>query len=289
MKILISVDMEGASGIGSFREIGFPLKPTADPEATPDYLMGREWLTGDVNAAVEGALEAGATSFVLHDSHGGDYRNVILDNLDPSVEVVRGIPITFYEYEDLDTSFDAAFMIAMHARAGRPGFISHVLSWPLIREVRLNGQAVGEGEITASLASIHGIPTVLVTGDDFVCEELKQWTGGQIEAAIVKKSLSRYAVRCLSLHKARECIRNAAYQAVKRIPEIQPVIIPSPITLEVDFEDRQIAWFVSWMPEVMYNGDRTVTYTSEKFLDVYKSLMAMFWIATSSLNPSDIV
>ena len=58
-----------------------------------------------------------------------------------------------------------------------------------------------------------------------------------------------------------------------------------PITLEVDFEDRQVAWYASWMPQIRYDGDCTVSYTDDDFLSVYKSLLAMFWIATSKLNP----
>jgi len=285
MKILISADMEGASGIATSRETGYPRQPAGDPQATPDYLTGRRWLTGDVNAAVEGAIEAGATAFVLHDSHGLDYRNVVLDELHPAVEVVRGMPIIFYEYDDLDGSYDAAFLIAMHARAGQPGVISHVLDWPLLREVRINRQPVGESQITAALAGYFGIPTVLITGDDVVCEEMKAWTAGQIETAVVKQSLSRYAVRCLPLATAREGIRQAAYRAVKRIGEIKPSRYEPPITLEVDFNDRQVARYASWMPEVQYDGDSTVSYTSDDFLSVYKALLAMLWIATSGSNP----
>ena len=285
MRVLISVDMEGASGIATTRETGYPRRPAGDPQATPDYLAGRRWLTGDVNAAVEGAIDAGATSFVLHDSHGGNYRNVELDDLHPSVETIRGMPITFYEYEDLDDSYDAAFLIAMHARAGQPGVLSHVLDWPLLREVRLNGRPVGESEITAALAGHFGIPTVLITGDDVVCAEMKAWTGGQIETAVVKKALSRYAARCLPLDRARERIREAAHRALKRAGEIEPSHLEPPITLEVDFSDRQVAWYVSWMPAVEYDGDSTVAFVGEDFLGVYKTLLAMFWVATSGLNP----
>lgn len=285
MKILVSVDMEGASGIVTGREMGYPRQPVADPEATPDYLNGRRWLTGDVNAAVEGAIEAGAVSAVLHDSHGAGYRNVVLDELHPAVEVVRGMPITFFEFEDLDASYDAAFLIAMHARAGQPGVLSHVLDWPLLREVRFNGEPVGESQLTAALAGHFGIPTVLITGDDLVCEEMKAWTGGQIETAVVKRSLSRYAVCCLPLAAARERIRQAAYRAVKRAGDVQPSCYKPPITLEVDLNDRQVAWYISWMPQVGYDGDSTVSYTGGDFLSVYKALMAMFWIASSRLNP----
>jgi D-amino peptidase len=286
MKIAISVDMEGASGIVTGRETGYPRVTTGDPEATPDYLTARSWLTADVNAAVEGAIEAGATGFVLHDSHGCDRRNVALDALHEAVEVVRGAPIIFFDYRELAASqADAAFLIAMHARAGQAGVLSHVLDWPLLREVRINGQPVGESQLTAALAGYYGIPTVLITGDDVVCEEMKAWTGGRIETAVVKQSLSRYAVRCLPLVEARRRIRQAAYEATKRAREIAPMRYQPPITLEVELADREVAWYISWMPGVGHDGDRTVSFTGDDFLTVYKALLAMFWIATSALNP----
>lgn len=285
MKIVISVDMEGASGIVAGGETGYPSRPIGDPEAAADYLTGRKWLTGDVNAAVGGALEAGATSFVLHDSHGADSRNVILDDLNPAVEVVRGAPIPLFEYEDLDSGYDAAFLIAMHGRAGQPAVISHVLDWPLLREVRINGLPVAESQLSAALAGCFGIPTVLITGDDVACEEMKACTNGQIETAVVKYSLSRYAAHCLPLPTARDRIRQAAHRAIGRIGEIAPYRFEPPIRLEVDFNDRQIAWYVSWMPEVVSNGDCTVSFTSDDFLSAFKALLAMFWIATSRLSP----
>ena len=144
---------------------------------------------------------------------------------------------------------------------------------------------MGESEISAALAAHFGISTVLVTGDDAVCEEMKAWTGGQIETAVVKKSFSRYAVRCLPLEMARQRIREAASRAVKRIGEIEPCRFEPPITLELDLNDRQIAWYISWMPEVEYDGDSTVSYTGGDFMRVYKTLLAMFWMAESKLNP----
>ena len=285
MKILISADIEGASGAIGGRESGYPRQPVGDPQSTPDYRAARRWLTGDVNAAVEGAIEAGASTFVLHDSHGLDYRNVDLDDLHPAVEIIRGMPIIFYEYEDLDASYTAAFLIAMHSRAGQKGAHSHVLSWPLLREVRINGRPVGESEITAALAGHFGIPTALITGDDVVCEEMSSWTNGQIETAVVKHSLSRYAVRALPLATARDRIRQAARLAVERAGKMQPSHFEPPITLELDLSNRQIAWYISWMPQVEYDGDCTVSYTDDDFMNVYKALLAMFWIATSKLNP----
>ncbi len=234
---------------------------------------------------VEGAIEAGATQFVVHDSHGLDYRNIDLDELHPAVEVVRGMPIMFYEQADLSDSYDAAFLIAMHARGGQPGLISHALSWPLLHELRVNSQPVGESEITVELAGYYKIPTVLITGDDVVCNEIESWTEGNIQTAVVKYALSRYAARCLPLTEARGRIREAAKQAVKRAQECRPTHFASPYTLEVDFVDRQIASYVACMPEIQHDGNCTVSYSNSDFLQIYRALLAIFWIATSTLNP----
>ena len=285
MRILICADIEGASGVTSRREIGYPRKPLADAESNPDYLTARRWLTADINAAVEGAMEAGASSFVVHDSHGLDYRNVDLSELHPAVEVVRGMPIMFYEHADLDNSFDAAFLIGMHSRPGQPGILSHALSWPLLQEIRINGKPVGESEITLELAGYFEIPTVLTSGDDMVTDEVMVWTGGNIQTAVVKYSLSRYAARCLPLEESHERIKNAAKLAVGKINKVKLGYVSSPYTLEIDFLDRQVALYASYMPLVEYDGDTTASYTSSDFLDIYKTLLAMYWIGTSTFNP----
>ncbi len=282
MRILISADIEGASGVVSETETGCEGRGATQ---TSDYVLAQRALTGDINAAVEGAMEAGATSFVLHDSHGLDLRNVLLEELHPLVEVVRGRPVIFYEEADLARGYDGAFMIGMHAPAGEAAILSHILDWPRLREVRLNGQPVGESEFTVALAGAYGIPTVLITGDDRVCTDIQRWSNGHIEAAVVKYSLSRYAARCLSLVESRERIRVAATRAVERLHAVQPMTFASPVTLEVELNDREIARAISWMPGVGYDGDRTVRYSDSDFLHVYRCLLAMFWVATSSLNP----
>jgi D-amino peptidase len=285
MKILISADIEGASGVITDREIGYPKNPLGDPQASIDYLRAREWLTKDINSAVEGAMEAGATNFVVHDTHGMNYRNANIDNLHSAVELVGGRPLIFYESDDLDNSFDAAFLVGMHARGGEPGVLSHVLDWPLLREVRINGKPVGESEVTIGLSSYFGIPTVLITGDQIICEAIYEFSKGEIETAVVKNSLSRYAAHCLSMQNARERIREAAYRAIKRIADSKPIQFQIPITLEVEFLDREIARYVSWMPEVAYDNKWTTKYMSDDFLTIYKVLCAKLWIASSQLSP----
>jgi D-aminopeptidase len=98
---------------------------------------------------------------------------------------------------------------------------------------------------------------------------------------VVKYSLSRYAARCLPLTAARERIRQAAFRAVKRAQASEHHGYEPPISLAVQFDERQVASYVAWMPASEYDGDRTVSYTDDDFLRVYKALLAMFWIAQS--------
>jgi len=272
MRILISTDLEGASGVVSLRST------QADA-----YLAARRWLTGDVNAAVEGAMEAGSVSFVLHDGHRLGQEVILLDELHPAVEVVRGRPIVFFEEADLARGYDGAFLIGMHARAGQSAVLGHCLVPGVVAEVRLNGQAVGEPELAATLAGSYGIPTLLVSGDDHVCLDVQRWSSGKIEAAVVKYALSRDAARCLPLIEARERIRSAARQAVQRVGKARAFAPPSPVTIEVEFAEREVARRVAWMPQLAYDGSRSVRYTDADFRQAYRALLAMLAIATSPL------
>lgn len=194
MRFLVSVDIEGASGVVSRKQTG---------EGLIDYERGRRWLTADCNAAIVGVLEVDpSATFVLHDTHGLDYRSVLMDELHPAAEVVHGQPIIFYETPDLESHaraktagsegtvppYDAALLIGMHARSGLPGVLSHVLDDDRLKGVWVNGEPAGESHVTIALAAHYGIPTVLITGDQLVCDEISRWMDGEVEAAVVKES-----------------------------------------------------------------------------------------------------
>ena len=84
MRIYISVDMEGASGVTRWQDV---------VTSGADYQRARTWMTGDVNAAIAGARAGGATEFVVEENHGVEMLcNILLDEIDEAAEVVRGIP-----------------------------------------------------------------------------------------------------------------------------------------------------------------------------------------------------
>src|SRR5262249_24169332 len=176
--------MEGASGVTRWQDVA---------TAGQDYQRARSWMTADVNAAVAGARAAGASEFVVEENHGVEMLcNLVLDELDPDVDVVRGLPRGRPTTASaLDDSFDAMFLVAHHAKVPvSPGYCSHTTSYSDYDYVRLDGRTISEGEIFATIAAQHGVPTALETGDDVIAAEMAQVTPG-IEAAIVKQAMSR--------------------------------------------------------------------------------------------------
>jgi len=205
---------------------------------------------------------------------------LLIDELDERAEYVGGQPLLLWE--GLNADFDAAFLIGYHARAGQPGIMSHIYS-DIIHDVRLNGKPAGEGVFAAALAGYYDIPTILVTGDDYVCAEMREWCP-TIETAQTKVSITRYATRCLPLKEAQASIRDAAQRAVEGLAGHSPLKIQSPITLEVRWRNNQTARSVALMPGVEQSDLVTTSFTHDDLAEVDRALKAMLHIALSPLN-----
>src|SRR4051812_24274527 len=163
MRIFISADIEGIAGVVS-REHQFP--------EGLEWQSARVWMTDSVAAAAEAAFEAGATEVVVADSHGQGH-NLLLDRLaarDP------GGPLA-----------PAPALDDAGRRSGRlRGLLLHRLSrrrdqsgrypgpyLPLGDAARVNGVSVPEATIDAAIAGHHGVPVLLVTGDDVCIAETR--------------------------------------------------------------------------------------------------------------------
>jgi D-amino peptidase len=275
MRIAISVDMEGISGTVSFKQI---------VASNPEFQRAQRLATGDVNAAIAGAREAGATRFFIHDTHWLDEINVLVDELDGDVEYVGGQPLLLWE--GLSADYDAAFLIGYHARSGQPAIMSHVFT-DLVCDVRLNGRPAGEGALAAALAGYYGIPTVLVTGDDWVAAEMRAWCPA-IETAQTKVSITRYAARCLPLDEARFNIREAACRAMSGLAAHKPLRIEPPISLDVRWRNTQTARSVALMPGIEIVEAETTRFVGADYAQVDRALKAMLHIALSPLNAGHV-
>lgn len=237
MKVFIAVDMEGATGV-AHREHLLP--------GGNDYERARRWLTGDVNAAVEGAVAAGATEVFVNDGHG-NMRNILLDELHEAARLVVGpaqarnkplVQVTGIE----EGGYEACFLVGFHSRAGtKGGLLSHTWVGMLVHEIRLQGKPAGESLLDAAIVGHYGTPVVLVTGADDVIREAKADLGAGLATVEVKKALGPSACASLTPKRAQALIRAAAEKAVRERAKRKPWTTTAPVTMEVEFHRREMA------------------------------------------------
>jgi D-amino peptidase len=229
VNVYVSVDIEGITGVVHADMM------TGDGR---EYDRGRRLMTGDANAAIEGLIEAGASSVLVNDGHG-PMRNLLVEELHPAAELLSGTADAkdHCQLEAADEErFDAAVFIGYHAMAKTPRAIHpHTIAGVAVAELRINGRPHGETGLNAAVLASLGIPTVLVTGDETTCAEARTFLGEGIETVAVKRARGRNAAICRPPAATRPEITAAAARALaarERVGRYEPA---KPWRLEADF------------------------------------------------------
>lgn len=271
MKLFISSDIEGTAGIADWQQVRGP---------GSEYEIGRRLLTGEVNAAIDGAVAAGATEVLVNDSHGRMY------NLDPATlrhgaSYLSGHHKPLYMMEGLDASFDAVFMVAYHGSIGAEhAVLSHTYNPLAVWQVRLNGVLAGESALNALVALHHRVPVVLITGDQATADEAEPFLPG-IEAVVVKRSITRFAAESLHPERACELIRAGATRALARAASVAVPDITLPATLELTFLTADMAEMATWIRGVERVDARVVHVTDEDPLRLFQTFVAIIGLTRS--------
>jgi len=243
MRILISSDMEGTSGIVDWEQV---------TPGKAEYERSRRLMTGDVNAAVSAAFSVGADEVVVNDAHWFA-RNILFEELDERVSLHCGAPAPISMLQSIDgtTPYDALVLCGYHSRAGtRNGILCHTWS-DHVAGVWLNGFLVGEIGLNAALAGHFDTPVITISGDQAACEEARALLGQNISAAVVKVAIARFAARCLPLVEARECIQSAVKAGIESLKAGQapsPYLVSRPIQLEVEYARSNLADRANFLP-----------------------------------------
>ncbi len=250
-KIFISVDMEGIGGVVTGEQLG--------PQGF-EYASFRELMTQEANAAIAAAREAGATEFVVADSHG-NFQNLLPDELPPDVQLVRGGPRPHGMMQGLDASFDGVVFIGYHASTTNPaGVRAHSFSSANLADVRVNGTSFSEGAWNAALAAHYGVPVLAVSGDEAAVDEVRALVPG-IEGAVVKWSYAFHSARTLSPTASRAAIAAAVRKGMARRGATNLPRALSPIRLEIRFKSYRPAELLSWLPGAERVDAHSVAYT----------------------------
>ena len=206
MKIYISVDMEGISGINN---------PEYVLRTERLYAVGQRLMTADVNAAVRGAFDGGADEVIVADMHGAS-GNLLVEELDPRAKLLAGTPHQ-PRFPFLDEQVNGMFLLGYHAMAGTlRANLEHTMTSKAWHKFCVNEKPYGELGIDAEIASEAGVPVVMVSGDDKLCEEAAAWLPG-VETAMVKQGLGRQSALCLSPQMGNQKVYEHARRAVERL------------------------------------------------------------------------
>ncbi|MGX1709775.1 MULTISPECIES: M55 family metallopeptidase [Streptomyces] len=274
-RILISVDMEGVSGIVHPRE--------TNPDGY-DYGRARALMTAEANAAVAGVLDAepGAEVWVA-DAHGS-YRNLLPEEIDRRARLVRGKPRPLGMLGGVDERTDAVLFVGYHVRAGAgPGVLAHTMSDALL-DVRVDGRSLGEIGLNAAMAGHLGVPVVLLSGDDAACAEVRELVPG-VRTVAVKEALGQFAAAGLHPEEARERLRRTAAEAVAGREEVRPFALSGPQTVEVDLAAAHTVDLAVLIPGVTRaGGARTVTFTAADFREAYRVVLLL--VQLGSIRPA---
>jgi D-amino peptidase len=271
MRIYLSVDMEGVAGV-----VHEDQTDPVNPRCAAEYGRFRRLMTAEANAAIEGALAAGADALLVNDSHW-EMRNLLAEELHPAAELLSGLPKTLSMVEGIDGGFDAALFIGYHARAGTGGAILDHTYTDRIHEVRVNGAPAGELALNAAMAGYYHVPVALVSGDDALAAEAEALLGPGVERVIVKHSLSRGAARSVAPSVACRRIREGVERALARRHE--PYRVPSPVAIEIEFTNAAQADMAELVPGAVRRGGRTVAWGHDDYREAFKAFRAMYNLA----------
>jgi D-amino peptidase len=271
MRVYISVDMEGIGGVSHHR-------PTSRTDS--EYPAAVGLMVGEANAAVAGAVSAGATDILVNDSHGGMY-NLTPAELDPAARLLQGqkawsmVAGAAPRPKGGGPAFDVALFVGYHARAGHPtGTIAHTYTSGQT-ETRLDGRPTGEYGFNALLLGAWGIPVGLVAGDDALAAEVEGWLPWA-ERVVVKEGFGTGAAASLHPDRARDLVRAGASRAVERARagELRLLEVEPPVIIEVDYRRALEADFAAIVPNAERVGDRTVRHPGPDPVTAYRGFLA---------------
>jgi D-amino peptidase len=275
MKVLISADMEGVCGVTSWVQV-MPPEYGSGPSSTVEYERARARLTREVNAAVEGALAAGADEVIVNEAHNG-MRNLVPEELHESVRFITGSDKAFGMMQGIDEpGVGAVFFVGYHAKAGTPAApLAH--TWTgYLNDVRLNGRSTGEFGINAAIAGHFGVPVTLVTGDDKAVSQVRAWLGDEVVGVVVKEGYTTFSAIHLHPARAQRLIREGAEEALRRAAQARPWRLPADCRVELDFDHQARAQACLFVPGVERAGERSVTFVAADtlaFNDTFRALM----------------
>ena len=272
MKISVSTDMEGISGIID-RNLLTPLGY--------DYERGRKFMAGDTNAAIRGAFAAGAKEVIVSGGHGANgARNLLPEDLHPDAILISG-HTRKYRLQSIDDTYDGVVQVGYHARHGLQGILDHTITARHVINVRINNRMVGEVGMNGLVAGHHGVPMVFASGDQWVAHDTKEWFPWA-ETVVVKHAIGRYAAKCMHPTRAQKLIEERTELAIRNLHQMRPLQLEPPLDAKVTFHLTTHAEAAEDGPGFERIDDCTVRCTADNILQLILNIRTIIRLGASA-------
>lgn len=273
MKILISADMEGATGV---------TWPGDVLPGTPQWERCRQMFTSDVNAAVAGFFDGGADDVLINEAHWS-MRNLLLEQLDERAQMLTGKHKSLSMVEGVQHGdVDGIAFVGYHTGAGTEGVLAHTYLANTLTGVWVDGTRASEGYLNSLVVAEYGVPVVLVTGDDRTCQDALGYAPHAPGVAV-----KDYVALCggLLLPPARTAAdiragaRKGAALAVRHEPARR-----GPFRLELEFDAEHLVGAATCVPGVERSGERRVAYTSQNMYEAIRCFKTVTTVVSSAVE-----
>ncbi|MET9225982.1 M55 family metallopeptidase [Lentzea sp. NPDC003310] len=271
MRIMISADMEGATGVTWTGDV---------VPGTEQWQRFRRLFTADVNACVTGLVAGGATQVLVNEAHSSQ-RNLLLEDLHHAARLLTGRHKPLSMMQGVDSDVDGVVFLGYHTGAGARGVLAHTYLENSITGVWLDGVPASEGRLNAALAAEHGVPVLLVTGDDLTCSDAATYASSAWTVA-VKECVSRYAAVCLPPAVTSSQITEASTAAMSSAGRYDGAVAPHRV--EIEFDASHLADAAAIVPTVQLLGARRVGFDAASMTAAMKAFKVVTHIAAAAVE-----
>jgi D-amino peptidase len=219
LKIYVSTDLEGVSGVYCFKQ--------TRESGTPLAVQAAEYLMGDIAALVRGLRAGGATEVVVADGHGGG-GNFIPHLMAPGATYSCGVGRP--PFVGLDEDCAGVVLLGFHAMCGTPdGVLHHTQSSRTETRYWYNGVESGEIMQMALVTGDLGVPIIMVTGDVATCREARKFLGPAVVTVPTKRGIGRESAFLYPFAEVHQAIFAGAQKALAAIGRCKPYQVKLPI------------------------------------------------------------
>lgn len=279
MKVYISVDAEGISGIFHLGQV---------MPSNKEYAFTRRMMVNDINAAVEGAYQAGAEQVIVNDAHNrGD--NLLIDQLDPRVDLISGMMRPLGMAQGAELGCDAALLIGYHRRKGAKGVISHSLSYGSMVEMFINGKVASEHDLIGYCLGAYGVPVVFLSGDDLVSADARESIPG-VYTVETKVAIANGAALCHHPARNAKAITETVKKALMNYEKdkIKPMTLEGQVHIDVRYSAEVQAARAANAPNTIRLNENTVRYHGLDYLTAYRAMMVGTPLAGSFRDDAEL-